>query len=142
MPFDGSVPWGTYKLQFDTAANMNHWGEQDKAAHLAISLRGPATGVLTSLDIERLARLAYPDAPASMIEALVKDQIFDALSEKDLRVKVHQSRPPTLPPPSPSPECQFFEKLHVQVCHNSRDGRTHCCTHLLLIEVPSVAKVG
>ena len=76
MPFDGSVPWDTYKLQFDTAANMNHWGEQDKAAHLAISLRGPATGVLTSLDIERLARLAYPDAPASMIyrSLLVKDQ--------------------------------------------------------------------
>ena len=144
MPFDGSVPWDTYKLQFDTIASMNHWGEQDKAAHLLVSLRGPATGVLTSLppeqrqdypsltaalelrfgtkhqvelnrmrlrhrirrrgeglpelaeDIERLARLAYPDAPASMIEALAKDQFLDALPEGDLQLKVRQSRPPTL----------------------------------------------
>ena len=48
-PFDGSLPWDTYQLQFEAAAKMNNWGEQDKAAHLNISLRGPATGVLTSL---------------------------------------------------------------------------------------------
>ena len=52
MPFDGSIPWDTYKLQFEAVAMMNHWGEQDKAAHLTISLRGPATGVLSSLPPE------------------------------------------------------------------------------------------
>lgn len=31
---------------------MKHWGEQDKAAHLTISFRGPATGVLSSLPPE------------------------------------------------------------------------------------------
>ena len=142
--FDGSIPWDTYQLQFEAVAQMNHWGEQDKAAHLTISIRVPATGVLTSLppehhhdyqaltaaleiwfgakhqvelnqmklrtrthkrgeglpelaeDIERLTRLAYPDAPASMIEALARDQFLDALPEEDLQVKVRQGRPPTL----------------------------------------------
>ena len=41
-----------HQLQFEAVAKMNHWGEQDKAAHLTISLRGPATGVLTSLPPE------------------------------------------------------------------------------------------
>ena len=144
MPFDRSIPWDTYKLQFEAVAMMNHWGEQDKAAHLIISLRGPATGVLSSLppeehhnyaaltaaleicfgakhqvelnrmrlrsrthrrgeglpelaeDIERLTRLAYPDAPATMIEVLARDQFLDAIPDEDLQVKVRQSRPPTL----------------------------------------------
>ena len=30
-------------------------------------------------DIERLARFAYPDAPANMIETIAKDQSLDAL---------------------------------------------------------------
>ena len=52
MPFDVSIPWDTYKLQFEAVAMMNHWREQDKAAHLIISLRGPATGVLSSLPLD------------------------------------------------------------------------------------------
>lgn len=32
---------------------MNHWGEHDKAAHLANNLRGLATGVLASLSQEQ-----------------------------------------------------------------------------------------
>ena len=47
-------------------------------------------------DIERLTRLAYPDAPASMIEVLARDQFLDALPEEDLQVKVRQGQPPTL----------------------------------------------
>ena len=64
LSFDGSVPWDTYKLQFDTIAKMNHWGEQDKAAHLAINLRGPATGVLASLSPEQ--REDYPSLIAAL----------------------------------------------------------------------------
>ena len=33
-------------------AKMNHWKEPEKAAHLAISLRGPAMGVLHNLPPE------------------------------------------------------------------------------------------
>ena len=47
-------------------------------------------------DIERLTRLAYPDAPATMIEVLARDQFLDAIPDEYLQVKVRQSRPPTL----------------------------------------------
>ena len=47
-------------------------------------------------DVERLARLAYPDAPASMIEVLAKDQFVDSLPEEDMRLRIRQSRPKTM----------------------------------------------
>ena len=47
-------------------------------------------------DVERLARLAYSDAPASMIEVLAKDQFVDSLPEEDMRLRIRQSRPKTL----------------------------------------------
>ena len=47
------VSWESYKLQFDMLAELNHWSEQDKATHSAISLRGSATGVLTSMQPEK-----------------------------------------------------------------------------------------
>ena len=116
----------------------------DKAAYLAISLRGSAATVLVNLppdhrqdynaltaalqarfgsahqtelnrmklkarnrrreeslpelseDIERLVRLAYPDAAESMVGVLAKDQFVDALPEEDMRLRIRQSRPATL----------------------------------------------
>ena len=47
-------------------------------------------------DIERLTRLAYPDAPAEMIEVLSKDQFIDALIDEDLRLRLRQNKPGTL----------------------------------------------
>ncbi len=47
-------------------------------------------------DIERLARLAYPDAKPKMLEVLAKDQFIDALPDEDLRLRVRQNRPATL----------------------------------------------
>jgi hypothetical protein len=52
VPFEGNVPWESYKLQFEMLAEMNCWNERDRAAHLALCLRGPAMGVLTSLQPE------------------------------------------------------------------------------------------
>ena len=52
IPFDGGVPWEACKLQFEMLSQMNNWSDSDKAAHLAISLRGPAMGVLISLKPE------------------------------------------------------------------------------------------
>ena len=52
VPFDGKVSWDSYKTQFEILAKMNHWKEPEKAAHLAISLRGPAMGVLHNLPSE------------------------------------------------------------------------------------------
>lgn len=47
-------------------------------------------------DIERLARLAYPDAAPAMLELLAKDQFIDSLTDEDIKLKVRQSRPGTL----------------------------------------------
>ena len=84
---------------------------------MAISLRGPAMGVLANLtpeqqvelsrvqlrsrvrrrdeslpelaeNIERLTRHAYPNAAAEMIEVLAKDQFIEALHNEEMRLKV------------------------------------------------------
>ena len=39
-------------------------------------------------DIERLVRLAYPDAAETMVEVLAKDQFVDALPEEDMRLRI------------------------------------------------------
>ena len=143
-PFDGKSPWEAYLTQFELLADLNRWGAAEKAAYLAVSLRGPALTVLTNLpagkrcdykaltsalqnrfgsghqaelnrakfrgryrqrdeilpalaeDVERLARLAYPDAEESMIVTLAKDQFIDALEEDDWKLRIRQLRPQTL----------------------------------------------
>lgn len=47
-------------------------------------------------DIERLARLAYPDGSTTVLEVICKDQFIDALDDDDIRLKVAQSRPQSL----------------------------------------------
>ena len=48
-PFDGKLTWDAYHTQFETLVQINRWSDVDKAAYLAISLRGPAATVLTNL---------------------------------------------------------------------------------------------
>ncbi len=143
-PFDGKSSWEAYQTQFRLLAELNRWTEQEKATHLAISLRGSALTVLTNLpeeqrndfsalsaalknrfgnnhqaelnrahlrgrlkrreetlpelaeDIECLTRLAYPEAAEAMVIVLAKDQFIDALPDEDMRLRVRQSRPPSL----------------------------------------------
>ena len=45
---------------------------------------------------KRLTRLAYPKAAETMITVLAKDQFIDALPDEDMRLRIRQSRPPTL----------------------------------------------
>ncbi|CAB4034070.1 Hypothetical predicted protein [Paramuricea clavata] len=47
-------------------------------------------------DIERLTRLAYPEAPIEVLETLTKDQFIDALNDNEMRLRVAQTRPTTL----------------------------------------------
>jgi hypothetical protein len=47
-------------------------------------------------DIERLARLAYPEASTTVLETLTKDQFIDALPDDEIRLRVAQSRPTSL----------------------------------------------
>ena len=46
--------------------------------------------------MERLIRLAYPDADPAMLELLGIDHFIDALHEEEMRLKVRQSCPITL----------------------------------------------
>ena len=129
--------------QFNIIADMNAWGDQEKAAFLASSLTGAALNVLSNLpperrnnfeslvkaldsrygnahrselararfknrikqkdeslpalaeDIERLARLSYPDASESITDTLARDQFVDALPDEDMRLRLKQERPQT-----------------------------------------------
>ena len=47
-------------------------------------------------DIERLGRLAYPDAPSSLQDVLARDQFVDAVTDDDMRLRLKQERPATL----------------------------------------------
>ncbi len=47
-------------------------------------------------DVERRTRLAYPNAAASMIELLAKDQFINAIPDDETHLKIRQSRPESL----------------------------------------------
>ena len=53
QPYDGKHSWEAYKMQLDQLAGLNHWTENEKGTHLAISLRGPAATVLTNLPADQ-----------------------------------------------------------------------------------------
>ena len=39
-------------------------------------------------DVERLSRLAYPDATPGMIDVLAKDQFIDTITDEDIRLRI------------------------------------------------------
>lgn len=47
--YEGKCPWEAYFTQFEMLAGLNNWTEAEKAAYLAVSLRGSALTVLTNL---------------------------------------------------------------------------------------------
>ena len=47
-------------------------------------------------DVERLSRLAYPDAAPGMIDVLAKDQFIDAITDEDIRLHIRQKKPMSL----------------------------------------------
>lgn len=44
-------------------------------------------------DLERLVKLAYPNAEAELQDTLAKDQFVDAIVDEEIRMKVRQGRP-------------------------------------------------
>lgn len=46
--------------------------------------------------MERLARLAYSEAPLEMLELMAKDQFINALTDGDRRLRVRQWYPKSL----------------------------------------------
>lgn len=49
-----------------------------------------------SQEIERLARLSYPEASSTLQDVLARDQFIDALAEEETRLKLKHERPKTL----------------------------------------------
>lgn len=49
-----------------------------------------------ALDVERLAYLAYPEAPAEFRTTIACDQFIDALEDTDMQIRVRQSKPTKL----------------------------------------------
>ena len=47
--YKGDSSWNDYLLHFEMCAEINHWGEEDKARYLAISLRGQAQRMFGNL---------------------------------------------------------------------------------------------
>lgn len=47
-------------------------------------------------DVDRLTRLAYPDAATAMLQVLARDQFIDSLQDEEVRLRVRQNRPSTL----------------------------------------------
>ena len=47
-------------------------------------------------EVERLARLAYPEAPPEMLKLLAKDRFIDTLADGDMRLSMRQSHPKSL----------------------------------------------
>ena len=47
--FHGTTPWPDYHLHFEMCADLNNWGEEAKAKHLAVALRGNAQRILKNL---------------------------------------------------------------------------------------------
>jgi len=47
-------------------------------------------------DVERLTRLAYPDAAESMVQVLARDQFINSLADEDMHLRIRQNQPKTL----------------------------------------------
>ena len=46
--------------------------------------------------VETLTRAAYPDASPELQDIMARDNFTDALTEDEVRLKIRQSRPPSL----------------------------------------------
>ncbi|XP_028417631.1 uncharacterized protein LOC114542079 [Dendronephthya gigantea] len=83
------------------AALESRFGSQRQAELHRMKLRSRVRHREESLpelaqDIERLAKLAYPNASPAVLETLTKDQFIDALTDDELRLRVAQARPSSL----------------------------------------------
>ena len=50
--FDGKAPWEAYLAQFHIMANVNGWGDSEKAYYLSTSIEDPALSMLANLSAE------------------------------------------------------------------------------------------
>jgi len=83
------------------AALNSRFGTSNRTEMFRVSLRSRTRKPKETLPelaqaIRRLTRQAYPDAPISLRESIAKDQFIEALTDPELRWKVHQAKAATL----------------------------------------------
>ena len=83
------------------AALDSRFGTSNRTEMFRVSLRSRTRKPAETLPelaqaIRRLTRQAYPDAPISLRESIAKDQFIEALTDPELRWKVHQAKAATL----------------------------------------------
>ncbi len=64
--YHGTSPLQEYLVHFELCAELNHWGSEDKAKYLAVSLRGQAQGLLGSIPKAYLS--SFDDLVAALQE--------------------------------------------------------------------------
>ena len=80
----------------DSRFGTAHQTELNRMRLKARSRRREETLAELAEDVERLARLAYPEATEAMVEVLAKDQFVDALPDEDMRLRIRQNKPAML----------------------------------------------
>ena len=83
------------------AALDSRFGTSNRTEMFRVSLRSRTRKSAETLPelaqaIRRLTRQAYPDAPISLRESITKDQFIEALTDPELRWKVHQAKATSL----------------------------------------------
>ena len=83
------------------AALDSRFGTSNRTEMFRVSLRSRTRKPAETLPelaqaIRRLTRQAYPDAPISLRESIAKDQFIEALTDPELRWKVHQAKATSL----------------------------------------------
>ena len=96
MPADQLYDYDTLLAALEARFGNSHQAELHRMK-LKNRVRKREEG-LTELaeDVEKLIRLAYPEADPAMMEVLGIDHFIDALHEEEMRLKLRQSRPKTL----------------------------------------------
>ncbi|KAJ8914074.1 hypothetical protein NQ315_014268 [Exocentrus adspersus] len=114
--YDGKASWNTYLRQFE--AVVRNWREEDKATSLIAALGGEALEVLRTITetspnyatltsaLERRygdahlqhrpSNLAYPTAPAEVIEQLSVSNFIEGLRDPEIGQLVRLARPKTI----------------------------------------------
>ena len=96
LPIDSRCDYEALATALESRFGFTHQAELNRMKLRSRTRRREETLPELAEDIERLVRLAYPDAAPLMLEVLAKDQFVDALADEDMRLRVRQSRPATL----------------------------------------------
>jgi len=96
LPAEGRRHYATLVAALESRFGSAHQVELNRARLRSRTRRREEGLPELAEDIERLVRLAYPEAQSEMSEVLAKDQFIDALTDEDIRLRIRQSHPKSL----------------------------------------------